>query len=119
MVASRAVRIAIVGSGGVGGYFGGRLAEAGADVVFLARGAHLGAARPRGLRISSPNGDAPLPRVQAAADTREIGPVDVVLFAVKLYDTDSALAALPPLIGSNTVVVPLQNGVDSVAMVAG
>jgi len=112
------MRIAVVGSGGVGGYFGGRLAEAGADVTFLARGAHLEAMRARGLRIASPKGDVHLPRVQAAGDTREIGPVDVVLFAVKLYDTGSVLAALPPLIGANTIVVPLQNGVDSVAMVS-
>src|SRR3954464_10053042 len=112
------MRIAIVGSGGVGGYFGGRLAEAGAGGTFLARGAHLEALRANGLRIASPKGDVHLPRVPAAADTREIGPVDVVLFAVKLYDTDSALAALPPLIGGDTIVVPLQNGVDSVGMVA-
>jgi 2-dehydropantoate 2-reductase len=111
------MRIAIVGSGGVGGYFGGRLAEAGADVTFLARGAHLEALRANGLRIASPKGDVHLPRVQAEGDTREIGRVDVVLFAVKLYDTDTALAALPPLIGAGTIVVPLQNGVDSVAMV--
>jgi 2-dehydropantoate 2-reductase len=111
------MRIAIVGSGGVGGYFGGRLAEAGADVTFLARGAHLDAMRARGLRITSPKGDVHLPHVQAAGDTRDIGPVDVVLFAVKLYDTASALAALPPLIGADTIVIPLQNGVDSVSMV--
>jgi 2-dehydropantoate 2-reductase len=114
----RSMRIAIVGSGGVGGYFGGRLAEAGADVTFLARGAHLEAMRARGLRIISPAGDVHLPRVQAAGDTREIGPVEVVLFAVKLYDTESALAALPPLVGADTIVVPLQNGVDSVRMIA-
>jgi 2-dehydropantoate 2-reductase len=112
------MRIAIVGSGGVGGYFGGRLADAGADVVFLARGAHLDAMRARGLRILSPKGDVHLPHVQAAGDTRDIGPVDVVLFAVKLYDSEQALAALPPLIGADTIVVPLQNGVDSVAMVS-
>jgi len=111
------MRIAIVGSGGVGGYFGGRLAEAGADVIFLARGAHLDAMRARGLRIVSPNGDVHLPRVQAAGDTRDIGPVDVVLFAVKLYDTPGALSSLRPLIGADTIVVPLQNGVDSVAMI--
>src|SRR6266446_6365831 len=109
------MRIAIVGSGGVGGYFGGRLAAAGADVTFLARGAHLDALRTRGLRIDSPKGDVHLPRVKAAGDPTAIGPVDIVLFAVKLYDTDSGLAALPPLIGPNTAVIPLQNGVDSVA----
>jgi ketopantoate reductase len=80
------MRIAIVGSGAVGGYFGGRLAEAGADVTFLARGAHLEAMRARGLRITSPKGDVHLPHVQTAGDTRDVGPVDVVLFAVKLYD---------------------------------
>ena len=109
------MRIAIVGSGGVGGYFGGRLAAAGADVTFLARGAHLDALRTRGLRIDSPKGDVHLPRVKAAGDPSAIGPVDIVLFAVKLYDTESGLAALPPLIGPDTAVIPLQNGVDSVA----
>jgi 2-dehydropantoate 2-reductase len=101
----------------VGGYFGSRLAEAGADVAFLARGAHLDAMRARGLRVVSPKGDVHLPRVKAAADPAEIGPVDVVLFAVKLYDVESALASLPPLLGPDTAVVPLQNGVDSVATV--
>ena len=109
------MKIAIVGSGGVGGYFGGRLAAAGADVTFLARGAHLDALRTRGLRITSPKGDLHLPSVKTAGDTSDIGPVDIVFFAVKLYDTETALAALPPLIGPNTAVVPLQNGVDSVA----
>ena len=109
------MKIAIVGSGGVGGYFGGRLAAAGADITFLARGAHLDALRARGLRIISPKGDVYLPSVKAAGDTSEIGPVDIVIFAVKLYDTESALAALPPLLGPNTAVIPLQNGVDSVA----
>jgi 2-dehydropantoate 2-reductase len=109
------MRIAIVGSGGVGGYFGGRLAATGADVTFLARGAHLEAMRARGLRIDSPKGNVHLPNVKAAGDTTGIGAVDIVFFAVKLYDTESALAALPPLIGPDTVVVPFQNGVDSVA----
>jgi 2-dehydropantoate 2-reductase len=108
------VRIAIVGSGGVGGYFGGRLAEAGADVTFLARGAHLDALRTRGLRILSPKGDLHLPRVNATDDPRAIGPADIVLFAVKLYDTQGALGALAPLLGPETAVIPLQNGVDSV-----
>jgi 2-dehydropantoate 2-reductase len=110
------VRIAIVGSGGVGGYFGGRLAEAGAGVTFLARGAHLEALRTRGLRLLSPKGDLHLPRVDATDDPRAIGPVDIVIFAVKLYDTEGALAALPPLLGPDTAVIPLQNGVESVAV---
>jgi 2-dehydropantoate 2-reductase len=110
------MRIAILGSGGVGGYFGGRLAAAGNDVIFIARGAHLAALRERGLRIVSPNGDLHLPRVKATDDTTTVGFVDVVFFTVKLYDTDAALRILPPLIESHTLVVPLQNGVDAVDM---
>src|SRR6187549_1557076 len=108
------MRIAIVGSGGVGGYFGGRLAAAGVDVAFLARGAHLEALRTRGLRITSPKGDLHLPHVTAEADPAAVGPVDVVFFAVKLYDTNGALALLPPLIGPDTIVVGFQNGVETV-----
>ena len=110
------MRIAIVGSGGVGGYFGGRLAATGVDVTFLARGPHLEALQTRGLRIESPKGNVHLPQVQAAENPSAVGPADIVFFAVKLYDTESALAMLPPLVGPDTVVVPLQNGVDSVAM---
>jgi 2-dehydropantoate 2-reductase len=108
------MRIAIVGSGGVGGYFGARLAATGADVTFIARGAHLDALRTRGLRLESPNGDLHLARVSATDDPAAIGPVDIVFFAVKLYDTDAATALLPPLVGAGTVVIPFQNGVDSV-----
>ena len=109
------MRIAIVGAGGVGGYFGGRLAAAGADVTFLARGAHLEVMRARGLRITSPKGDLHLPRVSAESDPAAVGPVDVAFFAVKLYDTGDALAMLPPLVGPNTIVVGFQNGVETVA----
>jgi len=109
------MRIAVVGSGGVGGYFGGRLAAAGVDVAFIARGAHLEAMRSRGLRITSPKGDLHLPRVTAESDPSAVGPVDVVFFAVKLYDTESALAMLPPLVGPDTIVVGFQNGVETVA----
>ena len=112
------MRIAIVGSGGLGGYFGGRLAAAGVDVVFLARGAHLEALRTGGLRIESPNGNLHLPRVWATDDASTVGAVDVVLFAVKLYDTESAIPLLPPLIGPDTVVIPFQNGVESVEMLS-
>ena len=108
------MRIAILGSGGVGGYFGGRLAETGADVTFIARGAHLAALRERGLRIDSPQGNHQMARVQATDDPTTIGPVDIVFFTVKLYDTESAVQLLPPLIGPGTLVVPFQNGVDSV-----
>jgi len=115
MVRSSIMRIAVVGAGGVGGYFGGRLAATGnVDVIFLARGAHLNALRTRGLRIASPLGNLQLPPVSATDDPSTIGPVDIVFFAVKLYDTESALRLLPPLIGSDTVVIPFQNGVDSV-----
>lgn len=106
------VRIAVVGAGGVGGYFGGRLTEAGADVVFVARGAHLRALRTTGLRIDSPNGSVHLPHVNATDDPATIGPVDIVLFAVKLYDAEAATKMLPPLLGPDTAVVPLQNGVE-------
>jgi len=108
------MRIAILGTGGVGGYFGGRLAAAGANVAFIARGAHLAAMRERGLRIISPSGDIHLPVVQATDDPADIGPVDIVFFTVKLYDTEPALLELPPLIGPDTLVIPFQNGVDSV-----
>ena len=108
------MRIAIVGSGGLGGYFGGRLAAAGADVSFLARGAHLEALKSSGLRIESPNGNLHLPHVTATDNAATVGAVDVVFFAVKLYDTESAVSLLPPLVGADTVVIPFQNGVESV-----
>jgi 2-dehydropantoate 2-reductase len=111
------VRIAVVGAGGVGGYFGGRLAAAGVDVAFIARGAHLAAMRANGLRILSPKGDAHIPRVTATDNPRQIGPVDVVLFAVKLYDTEAALPQLSELVGPGSVVLPFQNGVDAVDLV--
>lgn len=112
------MKIAIFGSGGVGGYFGGRLAAAGEDVTFLARGAHLAALRDGGLHIESPNGALHLPTVQATDRPADVGPVDVVLFTVKLYDVDEAAATLEPMIGPNTVVITLQNGVEAVDMVA-
>ncbi len=108
------MRIAVVGAGGVGGYFGGRLAAAGADVHFLARGAHLEAMRSHGLRIESPNGNVHVPHVAATDDPAAIGACDVVLFCVKLYDVEPALAMLPPLLGPDTIVLPFQNGVESV-----
>src|SRR4051794_572009 len=110
------MRIAIIGSGGVGGYFGGRLASTGGDVSFIARGAHPAALRERGLRIESPDGNIDVPRVTATDDPATIGPVDVVFFAVKLYDTDAAIQMLPGLIGPQTMVIPFQNGVDSVQL---
>jgi 2-dehydropantoate 2-reductase len=112
------VKIAIFGSGGVGGYFGARLAASGEDVTFLARGAHLKAMQETGLHIDSPNGNIDLPQVQATDRPQAIGPVDVVLFTVKLYDVDTSAATLHPLIGPNTVVITLQNGVEAMDMVA-
>jgi 2-dehydropantoate 2-reductase len=108
------VKIAVVGAGGVGGYFGARLADLGADVSFIARGAHLEAMRTTGLKVFSPLGDVKLDHVRATEDPASIGRVDVVLFTVKLYDTRAACALLGPLIGPDTVVVTLQNGVESV-----
>ena len=107
------MRIAILGAGGVGGYYGGRLAQAGEDVVFLARGANLAALRDHGLKVVSPLGDFHLPRVQATDDPASIGPVDLVLISVKTYSTDGAARSLPPLVGPATVVLSLQNGVDA------
>jgi 2-dehydropantoate 2-reductase len=112
------MRIAILGSGGVGGYFGGRLAASGADVQFIARGAHLEALRGRGLQIESPYGNLRLAHVDATDDPSAIGPVDIVFFTVKLYDTEAALRLLPPLIGPQTLVIPFQNGVDAVEVLS-
>lgn len=112
------MRIAIMGSGGVGAYVGARLLAAGEDVSFIARGAHLAAMRADGLRIESPIEPVHLPHVVATDDPGTIGPVDLVLFAVKLGDTEAAARALSPLIGPETRVLTLQNGIDSVAMIA-
>jgi len=112
------MKIAIFGSGGVGGYFGGRLAASGEDVTFIARGAHLAAMQQDGLHIQSPNGNAHIHPVKATDRIESIGQVDVVIFTVKMYDVDAAAATLKPLIGANTVVITLQNGVEAVDMVA-
>lgn len=110
----RDMRIAVIGSGGVGGFFGGKLAAAGADVHFLARGAHLDAMRNRGLTIQTAAGEVHVPKVTATDDTSAIGPVDLVLLTVKWYDVDEALSRLPPLLTPSTLIVPFQNGVDSI-----
>ena len=107
------MRFAIMGTGGVGGYFGGRLAAVGEDVTFIARGEHLKAIRADGLHVLSPLGEMHVSPAQATDDPAEVDPVDAVLFAVKLYDVESAGAAIGPLIGPDTVVLPLQNGVDA------
>jgi 2-dehydropantoate 2-reductase len=112
------MRIAAMAAGAVGGYFGGRLAAAGHDVSFIARGAQLEAIRKNGLKIESPLGNLHLDNVRATSDPKEVGPVDVVLFAVKLWDTESAAEAAKPLVGAQTRVITLQNGVDSVERIA-
>jgi 2-dehydropantoate 2-reductase len=108
------MRVAVMAAGAVGGYFGGRLAAAGHNVAFVARGAHRNAMRADGLKLESTLGDLHLKDVNVTDDPRRIGPVDVVLFAVKLWDTETAREQTRPLVGSNTRVITLQNGVDSI-----
>jgi 2-dehydropantoate 2-reductase len=107
------MRIAVMGAGGVGGYFGARLAQAGNDVAFIARGRHLEALQSKGISLRSPLGDATV-KVRAFADPREAGSADVILFAVKLWDTESAAERLRPVMRANSVVIPFQNGVESI-----
>jgi 2-dehydropantoate 2-reductase len=108
------MRFAILGSGAVGGYFGAKLAKVGQDVTFIARGAHLEAIRARGLEVKSAKLGDFVVRAAAESDTTRIGPVDVAIVSVKAYDNATALPMLTPLIGPETVVLTLQNGVDSV-----
>jgi 2-dehydropantoate 2-reductase len=112
------MRMAVMAAGAVGGYFGGRMAAAGHDVTFIARGAHRDAIRRDGLRIESALGDLHLKDLNVTDDPKQVGPVDVVLFAVKLWDTETAGEQTRPLVGSNTRVITLQNGVDSVERLA-
>jgi 2-dehydropantoate 2-reductase len=112
------MRMAVMAAGGVGGYFGARMVAAGHDVVFFARGAHLAAIRKNGLRLESTLGDLHLKDVQVTDDPAEVAPVDLVLFAVKLWDTERAAEQVRPLIRSNTRVITLQNGIDSVERLA-
>jgi 2-dehydropantoate 2-reductase len=107
------MRIAVVGTGGVGGGFGAALAKVGADVTFIARGAHLAAIKSRGLQVRSDRGDIHLLPTRATDNPAEIGKVDIVLFCVKLWDVESAGETIKPLIGPDTAVIPLQNGVDA------
>ena len=107
------MHIVVMGAGGVGGYFGGRLAQAGFPVTFIARGAHLAAMRAHGLGLRSALGDATI-HVRAVGDPAEAGKADAVLFAVKLWDTETAAALLKPVLAEDGVVVPFQNGVESI-----
>jgi 2-dehydropantoate 2-reductase len=112
------MRIAVMGAGAIGGYVGARLARAGADVTFVARGPHLAAIREAGLRVLSPLGDLHLAPAAASGDPGSVGEVDVVLLGTKLYDVEAAAAAIAPMLGAATAVVCLQNGVDAPAVVA-
>lgn len=107
------MRIAVVGVGGVGGYFGGKLAKVGADVVFIARGAALEALRARGLRVDSIGGDFVVDHVTATDDPAGVGAVDAVLFAVKAWQIPEAAERVKPLVGPETIVVPLENGMEA------
>jgi len=112
------MRIAIFGSGSVGGYFGGRLCQAGEDVVFIARGEHLNALLTHGLRVDSINGDFAVQPVQATDDPSKTGEVDMVLVGVKAWQVTEAAEALRPMIGPETFVLPLQNGLEAPAQLS-
>jgi len=107
------MRIAVIGTGGIGGPYGASLAKAGADVTFVARGAHLAAMRQNGLRIEGDRGEILVRPAEATDDIAGIGAVDYVLLCVKLWDVESAGEQIRPIVGPGTAVVPLQNGVDS------
>ena len=106
------MKIAMMGSGGVGGFFGARLANAGYDVSFIARGAHLKALREQGLTIeNAAQGNIHVPKVHATEDPASLGPVDLVILSVKLWDTEAAAQSVKPIVGPDTGVLSLQNGV--------
>jgi 2-dehydropantoate 2-reductase len=109
------MRIAVFGTGGVGGFFGGRLAHAGEDVTFIARGEHLRAIKAGGLKVESPSGDFVVFPAKATDDVTEVGEVDLVILGVKAWQVPEAAHAMKPLAGSRTTVLPLQNGVDAVS----
>lgn len=112
------MRIAVVGAGGTGGYFGGLLARAGQDVTFIARGANLEALRTRGLSVQSRLAGTFNMPVQATDDPRELDPVDLILFCVKTYDTDAAAESARPLFHPETLLLSLQNGIDNEERIA-
>ena len=105
------MKIVIMGTGGVGGYFGGLLAYSGQDVTFIARGEHLRAIRQHGLRVESSHGDFTVAPAKATDDPRTVGPVDLVLVCVKGWDTAAAAQLIKPMVGPDTAVISLQNGV--------
>jgi len=112
------MRIAVIGAGAVGGYFGAKLAAAGQDVAFIARGAHLDALRRAGLRVDSPGAPLHIKNSLFTSESREAGPVDLILFCVKSYDTEAAMEMLGPMIGDSTLILSLQNGIDNPQKIA-
>ena len=108
------MRIVVFGTGGVGGFFGGRLAHSGEDVTFIARGEHLRAIKANGLRVDSPDGDFVIYPAKATDNAGEVGATDLVILGVKAWQVPEAARAIKPLVGANTTVLPLQNGVDAV-----
>jgi 2-dehydropantoate 2-reductase len=112
------VRIAVFGAGGVGGYFGGRLAQAGEQVIFIARGDHLKAIQEKGLRVESIKGDFQVVPAQAEQEPRRVGEVDAVLVCVKAWQVPEAALAMAPMVGEDTFVVPMENGVDAPSQLA-
>ena len=112
------MRIAVMGAGGIGGYYGGKLAGAGHSVDFITRGEHLRAIQANGLRLAGPAGDAHVRGIQATDDPSKLAPADVVLFCVKLFDTEDAARAIKPLLAKGGVCVSLQNGVDGADRIA-
>jgi 2-dehydropantoate 2-reductase len=107
------MRIAVVGAGGIGGGYGAALAKSGADVTFIARGAHLAAMKSKGLRVEGGRGETHVSPTRATDDPGSVGPVDVVLFCVKLWDVESAGEQIRPMVGKDTAVITLQNGIDA------
>ena len=112
------MRIVIFGTGGAGGYFGAQLARAGQDVIFIARGAHLNAIRTQGLCIETPDGETVIKPAQATDDPTQVTNVDVIILGVKAWQVTDAAAAMRPMIGTHTFVVPLQNGVEAASQLA-
>ena len=112
------MHIAVMGAGAVGAYFGAKLAVAGHDVAFIARGKHLAAMRNDGLTVKSSGGDLHIRNARFTADTEEVGKADLILFCVKSYDTINAAELLKPMIGDNTMILSLQNGVDNAEKIA-
>ena len=113
------MRIAVIGTGAVGGYFGAKLAAAGHEVVFIARGEHLAGPARDGLHVTSPNGDLNVKSAFCTDDTTKVGAVDLVLFCVKSYDTEAAAEQIKPLVARANAILSLQNGVDNPDKLAG